>query len=136
MIESMSGGDQKQFITNDRLPILQNIRISSVKNSSNAEVETVVSDDNTESTTGTISNIEIVANDEILNVLRSTTEQGYELYVVYTLERDGNEDKEVLINQSEIDTSDNKEEKDEKGKNDDNNEDVNESNEKDESEEE
>ncbi|MFD1609802.1 SAF domain-containing protein [Oceanobacillus luteolus] len=102
MIESMGSGQQEHFITNDRLPILQNIRISSVKNSSNAEVETVISEDKTESTTGTISNLEIIANQEILDALRSVTESGYTLYVVYTLERDGNEGREVIINQNEL----------------------------------
>lgn len=100
MIDSMSSGEQESFLKNDREPILENIRISSVKNSSNVEVETVVTEDNTESTTGTISNMEIIANDAILDALRSSTENGYELYVVYTLQRDGNEDKEVIINES------------------------------------
>lgn len=104
IIESMSSGQQESFLKNDREPILQNVRISSVKNSSNAEVETVVSEDNRESTTGTISNMEIIANDDILHALRSSSENGYALYVVYTLQRAGNEDKEVIINESIIST--------------------------------
>ena len=46
--------------------------------------------------------MEIIANDDILNVLRAATGQGYQLYVVYTLERDGNEDREVIINADKV----------------------------------
>jgi Flp pilus assembly protein CpaB len=102
MIESMGSGDQESYIKNDRMPILQNIRIASVKTGSNTEVETVVGEDKSESTTGTIENLEIIANQEILDVLRSVTESGYTLYVVYTLERDGNEEREVIINHDEV----------------------------------
>lgn len=104
MVASMTSGEQEQFLTNDREPLLQNIRISSVKNSSNAEVETVVNEDESEAATGTISNIEVIANDKILDALRSSSENGYALYVVYTLEREGNEDKEVIINEEGIKT--------------------------------
>ncbi|GLO68278.1 MULTISPECIES: SAF domain-containing protein [Oceanobacillus] len=123
MVESMSSGEQEQFITNDRIPILQNIRISSVKNSSNSEVETVVTEENTESTTGTISNMEIIANDDILNVLRAATGQGYQLYVVYTLERDGNEDREVIINADKVEEIESNKDNEESKENEDESED-------------
>lgn len=129
MIESMASGQQEAFIKNDRLPILQNIRISSVKTSSNTEVETVIGDDQTESTTGTIANIEIIANQEILDVLRSVTESGYTLYVVYTLERDGNEDREVIINHEEITEIEEELEESKKEANDQDEDEIDESNE-------
>ncbi len=84
--------DLEAAITNDKEPILKDVRISSVKDGSNNEVVTTTSKD--AGSTGAISTIEIVANDEILNMLRDYTNKGYKLYVVYSFERSADKNQE------------------------------------------
>ncbi|MBL5768662.1 SAF domain-containing protein [Heyndrickxia sporothermodurans] len=73
------------MITKNNEPIVKNVRVASVKDGSNKEV-TESKEDN-ESATGTVSNLEIISNDETLSTLRTYTEQGYKIYVVYKFER-------------------------------------------------
>nr|WP_236768903.1 SAF domain-containing protein [Aeromonas sp. Ne-1] len=73
------------LVSKDNKPILQNIRVSSVKDGTNGEVKESTED--TEQATGEISTLEIIANDEILSTLQEYTSNGYKLYVVYRYER-------------------------------------------------
>ena len=72
-------------ITEKRYPILENVRVASVKDGSNSEV--TESEDSQNSATGTISNLEIIADQDMLNTLREYTDKGYKIYVVYKYER-------------------------------------------------
>lgn len=72
-------------ITDQNKPILENVRVASVKDGSNSEV--TESSESQNSATGTISNLEIIANQDMLNTLREYTDTGYKIYVVYKFER-------------------------------------------------
>ncbi|WP_019156873.1 CpaB family protein [Robertmurraya massiliosenegalensis] len=72
-------------IIGDYKPILADVRVSAVKDKSNTEVSEI--EENTNATTGSVANIEIIANEEKLKTLREYTEKGYKLYVVYKYER-------------------------------------------------
>lgn len=67
-------------------PILKNVRVASVKDRSNQEVKSAQSDKGA-SASGIISNIEIIANQDMLNKIRNYTDRGYKIYVVYQFER-------------------------------------------------
>ncbi|HZH60511.1 MAG TPA: SAF domain-containing protein [Metabacillus sp.] len=71
-------------VTDEREPVLKNVRVSSVKDRSNREVTEAKEE---AQTTGVISNLEIIATEEMLNTLRDYTEKGYKLYVVYKFQR-------------------------------------------------
>lgn len=73
-------------------PLLSNIRISSVKDSGNSEVRQ--SQENPESATGNVSNIEIIATQEVLKTLQEKMNQGYQLYIVHKFEMSV-DDKEI-----------------------------------------
>ncbi|MEK6190610.1 MAG: SAF domain-containing protein [Carnobacterium alterfunditum] len=73
----------------ESLPILQDVRVASVKDGSNKEV---VLSDETKDATGSVAALEIIANDEMLETLTKYTKEGYKLYVVYKFDRsDSNE---------------------------------------------
>lgn len=88
--ESAKAEDEEEsevLVTNvapDSLPILENIRVASVKDGSNKEV--TVSEETNEAT-GTVSALEIIADTEMLETIKTYTESGYKLYVVYKFER-------------------------------------------------
>lgn len=73
-------------------PILTDIRISSVKDSGNREVKE--SQENPDSATGNVSNLEIIATNEILQTLHEKMEQGYKLYIVHKFEKSTNHQEE------------------------------------------
>lgn len=75
----------KQVI--DGEPILKNVRVASVKDSSNSEVKNVEDQESGKTSTGVISNLEIISTSEMLQSLRDYTEMGYKIYVVYKYER-------------------------------------------------
>lgn len=62
-------------------PILKDVRISSVKDKGNSEV--TESTENPNSATGSVSNLEIIADNEMLTTLQEYTDKGYKLYVVH-----------------------------------------------------
>lgn len=66
------------------LPILENVRVASVKDGSNKEV---VQSEETKEATGTVAELEIIADDEMLETITKYTKEGYKLYVVYKFDR-------------------------------------------------
>lgn len=72
------------LVQNNLKPILNDVRVSSVKDNSNQEV---VNSTENDQATGTISNIEIVANQNMLNKLSQKSQEGYKFYIVYKFER-------------------------------------------------
>lgn len=68
----------------DSLPILENVRVASVKDGSNKEV--MVSSETNEAT-GTVSALEIISDVEMFETIKEYTESGYKLYVVYKFDR-------------------------------------------------
>jgi SAF domain len=64
-----------------RDPVLKNVRVASVRDKSNAEV--ITSNEQTSTATGSIANLEIIANEEMLNTIQNYINDGYQLYVVY-----------------------------------------------------
>ena len=65
-------------------PILEGIRVASVKDSGNREVR---ESDETSEATGQVAALEIIATDEMLKTLTDNLNDGYKLYVVYKFER-------------------------------------------------
>lgn len=65
-------------------PILESIRVSSVKDSGNKEVRESAE---TSEATGQVAALEIIATDEMLKTLTDNLNDGYKLYVVYKFER-------------------------------------------------
>jgi hypothetical protein len=65
-------------------PILSGVKIAYTKDSSNKEVRDAKDEGNKLDGTGTISNIEIIANEESLTKIRSYVENGYKLYITYS----------------------------------------------------
>ncbi len=65
-------------------PILKNVRVSSVKDQNNQEVQN--SEENQQAT-GSVSNLEVIADEEMFETIRTYAEQGFKLYVVYKFER-------------------------------------------------
>ena len=83
--ESEDGNEVVQTnVAPESLPILKNIRVSSVKDGSNKEV---VMSEETKEASGSVSNLEIIADDVILETIKSYTEKGFRLYVVYKFDR-------------------------------------------------
>ena len=86
--DSAEQGDTKKVIQSDVLPdaepILKNVRVASVKDNNNQEV---MESQETNQATGQVANLEIIANDEMFETMRSYTQQGYRLYIVYKFER-------------------------------------------------
>lgn len=74
-----------QAVLSGKEPVLKNIRVSSVKDRSNKEVK--ASEENSDTATGVIANLEIIANQEMLDTLREQTQLGNKIYVVYKYER-------------------------------------------------
>lgn len=72
-------------VTNNREPIVKDVRVSSVKDGANKEVKE--SEESKDNATGIITNMEVIANDEMLSTMREYTEKGYKIYVVYKYER-------------------------------------------------
>lgn len=64
-------------------PVLENIKVIYTKDSSNREVQTL--QDTQLDGTANISNLEIIANHEILNQLKQYAHQGYTFYITYKL---------------------------------------------------
>jgi hypothetical protein len=99
---SYEGTDEKlntddatdEVIKEKYMPILQNIRVASVKDGSNKEVTKAEGSNSPQSATGTISEIEIIATDEILQKIREKVELGYKLYIVYKFERSSETEKQ------------------------------------------
>ncbi len=65
-------------------PILESVRVSSVKDSGNKEVRESAE---TSEATGQVAALEIIATDEMLKTLTDNLNDGYKLYVVYKFER-------------------------------------------------
>lgn len=65
-------------------PILESVRVASVKDSGNREVR---ESDETSEATGQVAALEIIATDEMLKTLTDNLNEGYKLYVVYKFER-------------------------------------------------
>lgn len=78
-------------------PILESIRVSSVKDSGNKEVRESAE---TSEATGQVAALEIIATDEMLKTLTDNLNDGYKLYVVYKFER-SNEIEEADIDTAE-----------------------------------
>lgn len=72
-------------------PILENVRVASVKDNNNQEV---VQSEETNQATGQVANLEIIANDEMFETMRSYTQQGYRLYIVYKFDRSAGDSQE------------------------------------------
>jgi len=66
-------------------PVLSNVRVSSVKDSSNQEVTTDKKKGGI--STGTITSIEIITTQDKLDKLKKFMNQGYKIYVVYKFNR-------------------------------------------------
>jgi hypothetical protein len=71
-------------VTQANQPIVQNVRVASVKDDSNKEV---TDSTNQNSTTGVVSNIEIIADKDMFAKIKNYTDQGYKIYVVYKFDR-------------------------------------------------
>lgn len=87
IVEESDGEPTEEQLTSgisNTKPILTDVRVASVKDSSNQEVQE----------TGTISNLEIIANEEMLNTMKQYIQQGYKLYVVYKFHRGSDEANE------------------------------------------
>lgn len=65
-------------------PILENLRITSVKDSGNKEV---IESEETKEATGTVSALEFIGTEEMLTTMKDYTNKGFKLYVVYKFER-------------------------------------------------
>lgn len=74
-------------VTGGMKPILENVRVSSVKDSSNSEV--TKSEEGENIATGVISNIEIISDQAMLDQMTEAVEKGYLIYVVYKYEANG-----------------------------------------------
>lgn len=81
----VSNNSIDSYVMNFSTPILKNIRVASVKDDSNKEV--TESKDNQDSATGSVSSLEIIGNDRIIEILKKYTQQGYKIYVVYKFDR-------------------------------------------------
>ena len=80
-----------QAIVSKNEPILKNVRVSSVKDKSNREV----TESKEETTaTGVVSNLEIIADKEMLDKITEYTQKGNKIYVVYKYERSNDENME------------------------------------------
>lgn len=77
--------DLDEEVMNKNKPVLKNVRVASVKDSSNSEV--TETKENEQQTTGVISSMEIIANQKMVQTLRNYTGNGYKIYVVYKFER-------------------------------------------------
>lgn len=86
-IETNVESDQALQQAIDHEPILKDVRVASVKDSSNSEVQNLNDQESGKTSTGVISNLEIIATNEMLQSLRDYTEKGYKIYVVYKFER-------------------------------------------------
>jgi hypothetical protein len=84
-----------QFVSENNKPILEGIRVSSVKDGANKEVKETTEDKDT--ATGVISEIEIIADEEILATMREYTAKGYKLFVVYKFERTEKEKEDESV---------------------------------------
>ncbi|MBA2176826.1 SAF domain-containing protein [Halobacillus locisalis] len=73
-------------------PILENVRVASVRDRSNSEV--ITTDDQTESGSGSIAELEIVADEEKLETIQRYVDKGYKLYVVYQFNMEDTQDEE------------------------------------------
>lgn len=69
----------EDLVQNDREPVLTNVRVSAVKDGSNREVEEVEG----KQVAGKITNVEIIANQDMLNTLKDHAEEGYKFLIVY-----------------------------------------------------
>lgn len=89
----VKGGDQQPVVTDSNdlqtyqqdvalKPVLKNVRVAHTKDQSNNEVTNVKKGKKFDST-GVVSNIEIIATQEMLDKLRQYTEKGDRLYIVY-----------------------------------------------------
>jgi hypothetical protein len=79
-----------QAIVSKNEPILKDVRVSSVKDKSNREV----TESKEETTaTGVVSNLEIIADKEMLDKITEYTQKGNKIYVVYKYERSNEEVK-------------------------------------------
>lgn len=83
-VEEGKSANVEKLISNG--PILKDVRVASVKDSSNSEVGNLEGG-NDGRTSGVISNIEIIADNKMLEKIRKHTQQGYKIYVVYKYER-------------------------------------------------
>lgn len=79
-------------------PILESVRVSSVKDSGNKEVRESAE---TSEATGQVAALEIIATDEMLKTLTDNLNDGYKLYVVYKFER-SNEVEEADTDTAEV----------------------------------
>lgn len=80
-----------QAIVSENEPILKDVRVSSVKDKSNREV----TESKEETTaTGVVSNLEIIADKEMLDTITEYTQKGNKIYVVYKYERNNGMKKE------------------------------------------
>ncbi|MFB9749926.1 hypothetical protein, partial [Leifsonia shinshuensis] len=70
-------------------PILSGVRLFAAKDNRNQEVVTVSDNDN--DTTGVVSTIEIITDEEDMTLLREYMQEGYELYITYSFQRGNNE---------------------------------------------
>lgn len=77
--EEIPSKDDDEIITG-REPILENVKVASVRDGSNREV--VESKENNQAS-GSITSLEIIADEEMLNILKDYTQKGYKLYIVY-----------------------------------------------------
>lgn len=85
--EDEEAENEEVLITNvspNSLPILENVRVASVKDGSNKEV--MVSSETNE-VTGSVSDLEVIANAEMFETIKKYTQSGYKLYVVYKFDR-------------------------------------------------
>ena len=76
--------EQEDVLPAGTLPILTDVRVAYVKDSANKEVK--VSEETNEAT-GSVSTLEIIADEQMFATLRDYTAEGYKLYVVYKFER-------------------------------------------------
>ena len=90
--------DSKNSLTTEFEPFLKNVRVAHVQDRNNREV--VTSEEDGTSATSVATRLEIIANDEILNTIRNTVENGYQIYIVYRFDR-LDEDEMVADNKNE-----------------------------------
>lgn len=82
--EKVEDTPQELNVTPSTAPILENVRVTSVKDNSNKEVR---ESEETKEATGQVSELEVIATDEMLSTIKEYTAAGYKLYVVYKFER-------------------------------------------------
>lgn len=80
-----SNKDATKVVASNSKPVISNVRVASVKDSSNGEVKETTED--VTKATGTISGLEIIADDDMLQTLSSYVEKGYKFYIVYKYDR-------------------------------------------------